>query len=136
MGEFSPKIVVFRCQNCPSQTKDRMYYSGLGNPFSDFSVINLPCLSRLDIQHILRVIEEGADGVFVVGCAGDSCMYKLGVELAQKRIKYVQEILKSIGMEEARIQLIEAPSSMALKVANMLNEKVETIRELGPIFGK
>ncbi len=135
MGGFDPKIVVFRCQNCPSQTKDRMYYSGHGNPYRDFTVINLPCLSRLDVQHILKMIEEGADGIFVIGCAEDSCMYKVGTELAAKRIAYVRDILKSIGMDEERVQLIHAPSSLALKVTGLLENKVNKIRELGPAFG-
>ncbi len=135
MGEFNPRIVLFKCQNCPSQTKDRMYHCGMGNPFEDFIVIDLPCLSRLDIYHVLKVIEEGADGVLVVGCAEGSCMYKVGVELARKRIAYVKEILESIGINESRVELVEAPSSLALKVSGMINERVREIRELGPVFG-
>ena len=135
MGEFDPRIVVFKCQNCPAQTRDRMCYSGHGNPFRDFVIVDLPCLSRLDTQHILKVIEEGADAVFVIGCAEDSCMYKVGVELAGKRVAYVREILKSIGIDEERVQLIQAPSSLALKVTGIINDRVEKIRDLGPVFG-
>jgi len=31
-------------------------------------IIRMPCTARLDINFILKALQEGADGVLVVGC--------------------------------------------------------------------
>ncbi len=134
MGDFSPKIVLFTCQNCPSQAKDRMLYMKAQNPFNGVSVVKLPCLSRLDVHHVLKVFEEGADGVLVVGCSDDSCLYKEGVKLAEKRITYLKEILENTGLEEKRVQLIQASSSRAHIFSSEVKEGIALIQELGPAF--
>jgi len=45
---------------------------------SDVKIIQVPCSGRVDILHILRAIEDGADGVYVAGCLEGECHYISG----------------------------------------------------------
>ena len=133
MDPFYPDIVMFSCQNCPTQARNRLIALKRQDPYGGIRRIFLPCLSRLDIMDILRVIEEGADAVFVVGCSENSCLFKDGFDLAERRVNYVKKILGQIGLEEERVQIIQASSSRALQFASIIKEQTNAIRQLGPI---
>ena len=34
---------------------------------SNIKIINVPCTGRVDILHLLKAIEDGADGIMVAG---------------------------------------------------------------------
>lgn len=38
-------------------------------------IIRRPCTARLDIDFLLKALQEGADGVLVVGCLGKLRIY-------------------------------------------------------------
>jgi len=41
-------------------------------------IIRRPCTARLDIDFLLKALQEGADGVLVVGCYSGNCTYRIG----------------------------------------------------------
>ena len=62
---------------------------------TNVKIINVPCSGRVDIIHLLRAIEDGADAVFVAGCLEGECHYISGNLKARKRVNYVKKTLKS-----------------------------------------
>jgi coenzyme F420-reducing hydrogenase delta subunit len=50
-------------------------------------IIRMPCTARLDINFILKALQEGADGVLIVGCHPGDCAYKTGNLGAERRVK-------------------------------------------------
>jgi F420-non-reducing hydrogenase iron-sulfur subunit len=66
MVDYKPKIVAFACQFCAYSAADlagsmRLEYS----PY--VRVIKLFCTGKVDIIHLLKAFERGADAVFVAG---------------------------------------------------------------------
>lgn len=66
MNDFDPRIVAFCCQYCAYSAADlagsmRLKYS------PNVRIVRLLCSGRVDVNHILKSIEEGADGVIVAG---------------------------------------------------------------------
>ena len=94
--------------------------------------IEMPCTGRVDILFILQAFEKGADGVLVVGCLEGECHYLEGNLRARKRVNYVKEILKSLGMEEERLEMHNLSSAMGQKFAEIITNMTERIKELGP----
>ncbi len=94
--------------------------------------IEMPCTGRVDVLHILQAFEKGADGVLVVGCLEGECHYLEGNLRARKRVNYVKEILKSLGMEEERLEMRNLSSAMGQKFADIVIDMTEKIKELGP----
>ncbi len=42
---------------------------------TNIRVVMLPCTGRVDVIHLLKTIEEGADGVYVAGCMEGDCHF-------------------------------------------------------------
>ena len=65
-AEFEPEIVAFACHYCAYAAADLAGTMRLKYP-TNVKVVKIPCTGRLDVQHVLRAFERGADGVFVAG---------------------------------------------------------------------
>ena len=66
MTEFDPKIVAMVCTYCTYTAADMAGSMRLQYPHN-VRVVKLPCTGRIDVLHILRTFQAGADGVLVGG---------------------------------------------------------------------
>jgi coenzyme F420-reducing hydrogenase delta subunit len=64
--EFEPQIIAFACHHCAYAAADLAGALRLEYPTS-IKVMELPCSGRVDVLHVLRAFEDGADGVMVAG---------------------------------------------------------------------
>ncbi|MCF8037101.1 MAG: hydrogenase iron-sulfur subunit [Desulfobacteraceae bacterium] len=99
---------------------------------TSFRIVRVPCTGKVDVKHMLRAFEKGADGVCIIGCMEGECLYKTGNLRARKRVEQVQRILNSIGLEGDRAQMYNLSSSDAPLFAKYAEEMDERIRNLGP----
>lgn len=95
-------------------------------------VIQLPCSGRVDIIHLLRAFEDGADGVYVAGCMEGDCHFLTGNLKARRKVEYVKTVLAELGMEPERIEMFNMSSAEGPRFAEVAREFTQTIRELGP----
>ena len=65
-GAFLPDVVAFCCVQSAYQAADTAGSMRITNP-ENVRVIRVPCAGRVDVLHILRAFERGADGVLVCG---------------------------------------------------------------------
>jgi len=63
---FEPEIVAFVCNWCTYTGADLAGTSRLSMA-ANVRIIRLPCTGRIDIIHILKGFEAGADAIFVGG---------------------------------------------------------------------
>jgi F420-non-reducing hydrogenase iron-sulfur subunit len=63
---FEPQIVAFCCRHCAYAAADLAGGLRLAYPPS-MKVVEVPCTGRVDVSHVLRTFEDGADGVIVAG---------------------------------------------------------------------
>jgi coenzyme F420-reducing hydrogenase delta subunit len=63
---FEPQIVAFCCKYCAYAAGDLAGSMRLNYP-ANVKVVQVPCTGRVDILHLLRAIEGGADAVYVAG---------------------------------------------------------------------
>ncbi len=95
-------------------------------------IIQVPCSGRVDIIHLLRAIEDGADGVYVAGCLEGECHFMTGNLKAKKRVQYVKKVLEQIGIEPDRVEMFNLSSGEGPRFAEIAREMVERIKNLGP----
>ena len=95
-------------------------------------IIRIPCTGRVDVLHILRSFEKGADGVYVVGCLEGDCRFNNGNLLARKRVEMAQQILDTIGVGGKRLQMYNLSSGEGPRFAEFAVEMTEKIKEMGP----
>ena len=133
MSEFEPKIVAFCCNFCAFAAADlagamRLQYS------HSVRIIRLPCTGKVDTIHLLKALEDGADGVFVAGCLEGQCHYLEGNLRAKKRVAYAKRLLAEAGIAPERIDMFNLSSAMGGRFAEIVEEMTERITKLGPIY--
>ena len=99
---------------------------------SNVKIVKLPCSGRVDAIHLMKAIEEGADGVFVAGCLEGDCHYQVGNLRAKKRVRYVRDLLVRIGIEGERVEMYNLSAGQGPRFAEIAREMTERIRQLGP----
>ena len=95
-------------------------------------IVSVSCTGKVDLIHLLRALEKGADGAYVVGCMEGECRFNSGNFRARKRVEQAQRILESIGIGGERVQMYNLSSSEGPKFAQFATEMTEKIRALGP----
>jgi coenzyme F420-reducing hydrogenase delta subunit len=99
---------------------------------SNIKIISLPCTGKLDLIHILRAFEKGADGVYAVGCLEGECHFNSGNVRARKRVFQAREMLDRIGIGGERVQMYNLSSSEAPRFVQYAVEMTEKIKAIGP----
>ncbi len=99
---------------------------------TNINIIRVPCTGKVDIIHILRAFEKGADGVYAVGCLEGDCHFNTGNLRARKRVEQAAKILDTIGIGGQRVQMRNLSSGEGPLFVEYAKEMVELIRELGP----
>ena len=130
-NEFEPQIVVFCCNYCSYAAADLAGSIRMSYPHN-IKIILVPCSGRIAPIHLLRALEDGADGVYVTGCMEGDCHFLTGNFKAKKRVNYVREMLEEIGIEPDRVQMFNISASDAPEFARVAELMTERIRELGP----
>ena len=99
---------------------------------SSIKVIQVPCSGRVDILHLLKAIEDGADGVYVAGCLEGECHYLTGNYKARRRVNYVKKTLEEIGLEPERVEMFNLSAGEGPRFAEIAIEMNDRIKALGP----
>ena len=80
----------------------------------------------------MKAFEEGADGVYVVGCLEGTCHYLEGNIRTKRRVKFTRKILDEIGIGRGRIHMYNIDSSDPEAFIKVTSEMRGKIEELGP----
>jgi F420-non-reducing hydrogenase iron-sulfur subunit len=95
-------------------------------------IILVPCAGRVDIIHLLKTFEAGADAVFVAGCLEGECHYLVGNIRAKKRVNKLKKDFAQMGFDAERLEMFNLASSEGPKFAAIVTEMVERTFKLGP----
>lgn len=95
-------------------------------------IIQVPCTGRVDILHLLRAFEDGADGVYVAGCMEGDCHFINGNIKAKKRVDFVKHELESMGVEPERVEMYNMSAAEGPRFVLVATEFTDRIKELGP----
>jgi len=99
---------------------------------TNIKIIRVPCTGKVDILHILRAFEKGADGVYAVGCMEGDCHYSSGNFRARKRVAQAKQMLDTIGVGGERVEMFNMASSEGPQFAEVAVKMVDKIKKLGP----
>lgn len=99
---------------------------------SSIKIILVPCTGKVDVIHMLRAFEKGADGVYVLGCIEGDCHYNNGNLRAKKRVGQVAELLDKVGIGGDRVAMFNLSSAEAPRFVEIAVEMTERITALGP----
>jgi len=128
---FEPIVLCFACQWCSYGAADLAGVSRIQYP-PNVRIIRVPCSGRVDVLHVLRAFQNGADGVIITGCLIGDCHYIDGNVKAKDRVDVMRKSLGILGIDPERLQMGFASSAEGQKFAIMMTDFVEKTRKLGP----
>ena len=129
--DFEPVIIAFCCNFWGYTAADLAGSMRLQYP-PNVRIVRVPCTGKVDIIHILRAFEKGADGACVIGCLEGECHFESGNLMAKRRVQQAQKILDTIGVGGERVKMFNLSSSEGPRFAQYASEITEKIKELGP----
>lgn len=135
MSDYEPIIVGFLCNWCSYRAADlagtsRLHYA------PNMRAIRVMCSARVDPQFVLKALRDGADGVLIAGCHPGECHYVDGNMKALRRFVLLKHVLKQVGVEDERVQIVWASASEGNVLAAKVDEMTEKLRALGPLRWK
>ena len=127
---FEPEILVLYCGRGLSKQD---YLSEGTKKSSGFKArfIMLPCSSKVETGHLIKLIEQGTDGIVVVACPEKQCQFLIGSSRAEKRIKYARTLLDEVGIEADRLGLVRRNDLSADEIMALAEERANAVRLLG-----
>lgn len=128
---FQPEIVVLYCQHCvagdANVTIGAQQTRGL-----TVRPTMIPCSSKVEIPHVLKILEQGVDGVQLVACPQDKCRFLVGSLMAQKRIDYARGLLDEIRLGGQRLGLSRNEKLSAQGLLALAEARAQAVKPLGP----
>ena len=112
-----PSLTVFRCAHSTDSALDA---SATNRQRSRPSVaqwpvlvnhIAVPCVGKLQPEHLLKAFENGADAVCVLACQDDNCCYLEGSQRLDRRAEYVRGLLEEVGLGGERLMVFHLGGS-------------------------
>jgi len=128
---FEPKVVAFCCTYCAYTAGDlagsmRLEYA------PNVRIVKILCSGKIDALLLLRAFEDGADAVYVAGCAIGDCHFLEGNLRAIRTVAHAKHLLSEIGIEPERLEFFHIPASAGPLFAERANEMTERAKKFGP----
>ncbi len=107
INKKTTRLAIFFCQRVDSEQdiNRRATERELGSRIKFYP---LPCSGRIDPLQLLRALEVGADMVYLITCGEGMCRYREGNARAWKRLAYARGLIKEIGLEGERLEVIQS----------------------------
>lgn len=110
-------------------TREELTRDGLPE---NVTINRLVCSGKLLVSTLLQAFEEGADGVYVVGCPEDQCHNLMGSQRAAKRVAAVKKALEELGVEPQRIEMYHLERGFHPEFVKAAREMDKSLRAMGP----
>jgi F420-non-reducing hydrogenase iron-sulfur subunit len=123
-------VALFYCHNTPGSAEEdrRCLEERFGK---SLRLYPLPCSGRLEPFHLVKALEEFADAAFVITCPKGECRYFEGNLRVRKRVQYVQDIIKPIGLKGERVGFVMNSKEDPKTLAAVTEDIMEAITRLG-----
>ena len=130
---FTPDIQVFSCHYTSQQScaETGTELQNLDFP-NNITLNRVTCTGKLQVVTLLKAFEDGADGVYVVGCPVDTCHNVKGSQRAAKRVESVKTAMSELGVEDGRVEMYHMARGLHPEFVDAAKEMNERILKMGP----
>jgi coenzyme F420-reducing hydrogenase delta subunit len=128
-GNNLPKIAILYCQHSIVRNTDIQSAMKLDLPCT-VQPAEMPCSSKVQLPHVLKMLDEGFDGVEIVACPEERCRFLTGSRRTQKRIVYGRALLEGIGVGGARLGITFATGLSGKALVDLAVKRGNAISKL------
>ena len=128
---FEPEIVLLYCGRSLAEGE---YLSEGMKKCSGFKArfVMLPCSSKVEVVYLVKLIEQGADGVMLVACPTKQCQFLVGSARTKNRIRYARKLLDEVGLGADRLSIVLKQGVSVDEIMSIAEEHAKVVRPLGP----
>lgn len=128
--EQQTEIVLFYCAQSLADTQAifPQSYSEMGIAVR---LVMVPCSSKVEVGAMLKLIENGVDGVEIVACPKGSCRFLIGNEKAEKRVKFAKNLLQEVGFGGDRLGITFSAGNTFEALLAIARNRVEKAKKAG-----
>jgi coenzyme F420-reducing hydrogenase delta subunit len=119
-----PTIIVLYCQHAVAVDAHVAAEAARVTGLSVQPVL-VPCSSKVEVPHILRILERGTTGVEVVACSGNECRFLVGSDRAERRVAYARRLLAEAGIDAERVGFSRASMLSAAELMALAENRAE-----------
>ena len=127
---FEPEITVLYCGRSLAEGAYLPEGYRTGNGFK-VRFIMMPCSSKIEVGYLVKLIEQGADGVMLVVCPRERCQFMLGSTRAKNRVNYARSLLDEVGIGAVRIGVFSGYDLSADRFIALAEEQADAVKPLG-----
>ncbi|MCB2227568.1 MAG: hydrogenase iron-sulfur subunit [Desulfarculaceae bacterium] len=128
-------ILGIACNWSPWACYNAAGQAGLELP-SNFKIMRVMCIGRINQALILKAFEYGADGVIVLECEDADCRYGPGPELGHSNVARVRRLLHYLGIGQKRLKEMTFQADQKQELVDALWDFAAHIEKMGPNPGK
>jgi F420-non-reducing hydrogenase iron-sulfur subunit len=111
-SKTTPESIVYLCRNCmPDGARLPAQWIEAG---MHLHIKEIPCSGKIDAQYLFHALESGMKGVLVITCPQGKCTLAQGNYRAKVRIGTVQRLLKEIGDDPGRADIVHCAEGESL----------------------
>lgn len=99
---------------------------------SNFRLLRVMCIGRINQAMILRAFEFGADGVILLECKDEDCRYGPGPDVGHVNVANVRQLLRLLGIGQRRLVERSFASHEKVELVDAIWDFAARIAELGP----
>ena len=121
----TPRVLIFNCATGPDLAACNS---------SATAVLTLSCVGQLPPPFLDFIITRGyADGVFLTGCRGGDCYYRLGSLWTEQRIARVRDPYLRERVPRERVDMFWAGVDQSTALCSRLEAFRQRLDQLGPV---
>lgn len=130
----SPRVLVFACKWCGLMGADAAGKKRISLP-SQFRVIPVECVARVEPDLIIKSMANGIDGVAVLGCHIGGCRYDNANHAALKRLDVLKTLFDTIGIGASRLLVSMGMAHEYHQFADVMNRFFNELAKEPPLDG-
>lgn len=123
------EIVLLYCQRCVADESSVAVAAEKAEGLTVRPVM-LPCSSKIQVSDLLKLLDNGADGIEVVACPSEGCRFLVGSCRAEKRVDYAKRLMSLAGLEGDRIGLSRCANISSVELIELAARRGEAIRKV------
>ena len=97
----------------------------------DVRAEKIACGGSVQVPHLMKILEEGADAVQLVTCTDTECQSLTGSSRAAKRIDYACRLLSGFGLGAERLGIYQGSDLRAAELRDLSWERARATEPLG-----
>ncbi len=127
---FEPEILVLYCGRALADHNHLPEGTKQGAGFK-VRFVMMPCSSKIETRDLVKLIEQGVEGVLMVPCLENKCQFLVGNVRAEKRMKYARALLDEVGMGADRLSMAQGWNLSSEELMALADERASAVRPLG-----